>query len=136
MSSAVRLMGAGAAMVKRYETDLAEINDVKYGLLDANNWVDQVSAILERRIDEFELTDRNRPVIKRNVERVLDRLLVEIDAYQRRHNEGSGNWFDRVRGSLRQGVQDLFLDLDDLQAAERLGISRVTLWRKKTMYNL
>jgi hypothetical protein len=120
---------SGAAMVKRYETDLAEINDVRYGLLDANNWVDQVSAILERRIDEFELTDRNRPVIKRNVERVLDRLLVEIDAYQRRHNEGSGNWFDRVRGSLRQGVQDLFLDLDDLRA-------KVPFYAEKVMEEL
>ncbi len=106
---------SGAGLVKGYETDLAEINDIKYGLLDADNWVEQISAILERRIDQFELNDRNKPAIKRNIERVLDRLLVEIDAYQRRQNERGGNWLDRVRGSIRQEVRDLFLDLDDLR---------------------
>lgn len=104
-----------AAQVKRYETDLAELNDVKYGLFDADNWVAQVSDILERHIDAFELTDANKPALKRNIERVLDRLLVEMDAYQRRQNQQATGWFDRVRGSLRQGMQDLFIDLDDLR---------------------
>ena len=118
-----------ANLVKRYETDLAEISDVRYGLLDADNWVDQVSAILERRLDGFELTEQNRPVIKRNIERLLDRLLVEIDAYQRRQNRQAGNWLDRLRGSLRQGVQDLFLDLDDLR-------EKVPLYAEKILEEL
>jgi hypothetical protein len=106
---------SGANLVKGYETDLAELNDIKYGLLDADNWVVQVSAILERRIDAFDLTETNRPAVKRNVERVLDRLLVEIDAYQRRRVEEADGWLDRIRGSVRQGVQDLFIDLGEVR---------------------
>jgi hypothetical protein len=86
----VRLVG-GAAAVKVNAVDLAELNDVKYGLLDADNWVSQISVILDRRIDQFELTERNKPEIKRQIERVLDRLIVEIDQYQRRQNRGDGS---------------------------------------------
>lgn len=107
---------AEAGRLKALEADLAEIDDVRYGLLDADNWVGQISAILERRIEAFELTEENRPVIKRSVERVLDRLIVEMDQYQRRRNQEAGGWLGRVGGALRQGVQDLFLDLDDLRA--------------------
>ncbi len=105
-----------AGRLKSWQTDLAELNDVRYGLLDADNWVEQISGILERRIDGFELTDGNRPLIKRNVERVLDRLLLEIDDYQRRRNQVTGSWVERVQGALRQGVQDLVLDFDELRA--------------------
>lgn len=116
---------SGANRVKDYETDLAELNDVKYGLLDADNWVEQVSAILERRIDAFELNEANKPAIKRNIERVLDRLLVEIDDYQRRQNQEAKDWVDRIRGSLRQGVRDLFFDLDELREKVPLYAERV-----------
>ncbi len=105
-----------AGRLKSWQTDLAELDDVRYGLLDADNWVEQISAILERHIDGFELTDENRPLIKRNVERVLDRLLLEIDDYQRRRNQVTGSWVERVQGALRQGVQDLVLDFDELRA--------------------
>lgn len=105
-----------AGRLKSWQTDLAELNDVRYGLLDADNWVEQISDILERHIDGFELTDENRPLIKRNVERVLDRLLLEIDDYQRRRNQVTGSWVERVQGALRQGVQDLVLDFDELRA--------------------
>jgi hypothetical protein len=118
-----------ASQVKRDETALAELNDVKYGLLDADNWVEQVSSILERRIDDFELTDASRPALKRNVERVLDRLLVEIDDYQRRQNLATGSLLDRIGGALRQGVQDLFLDIDDLR-------QRVPVYAEKVLEEL
>jgi hypothetical protein len=98
----VRLVG-GAAAVKANAVDLAELNDVRYGLLDADNWVSQISAILDRRIDQFELTKQKKPEIKRQIERVLDRLIVEIDQYQRRQNRGDGSWVDRVRGAIRLG---------------------------------
>jgi hypothetical protein len=109
------LVVSEASRIKADEMALAEINDVKYGLLDADRWVAQISVILERRIDELELTEENRPALKRNVERILDRLLVEIDAYQRRQSQAGGTLLDRIGGSLRQGLRDLFLDLDELR---------------------
>jgi hypothetical protein len=109
------LVVSQASRIKADEMALAEINDVKYGLLDADKWVAQISAILERRIDEFELTEKNKPALKRNVERILDRLLIEIDAYQRRQSESGATLLDRIGGTLRRGLQDLFLDLDALR---------------------
>lgn len=118
------LIGA-AAHTKALEADLAEIRDVRYGLLDADNWVAQITGILDRRIEAFELTEENRPVIKRNVERVLDRLIVEIEALQRRQNRAGDSWVERVQGALRQGVQDLVIDFEDLRAKVPIYAERV-----------
>jgi len=107
---------AEAGRLKTWQNDLAVLDDVRYGLLDADNWVAQISDILDRRIEEFELTPESRPVVKRNVERVLDRLLNEIDEYQRRRNQTGETWVERIEGALRQEVQDYFLDFDELRS--------------------
>jgi hypothetical protein len=102
--------------VKALKTELGEINNVRYGLLDADQWVMRLSAVLERRINEFELTEANRPQIKQAVAQVLDSLLVQVEQTLRRRNlQGSGNWADQVRGILQQGLQDLLIDFDDLR---------------------
>ncbi len=102
--------------VKALKSDLGEINNVRYGLLDADQWVGRVSAILERRINEFELTDQNRPQIKQAVEHVLDTLINEVEQYLRRRNQPSGgSWMDQVKGALQQGLQDMLVDFDELR---------------------
>ncbi len=104
-----------AGELQTYERDLALLNDARYGLFDAHLWADQVSAVLEQQIDRFELNETNKPRLKRQIERVLDRLLVEFDAYQRQRNRAAEHWWQRLRGSLRQRVQDLFIDLKTLR---------------------
>ncbi len=101
---------------QRLRDDLAELEDVRYGLLNAEVWVAQLSAILAERIDGFELTPANRPQIKRNLEVILDQLLVEVERYLRRRNAGGENLFERIEGGLRQGVQDLLVDFNELRA--------------------
>ncbi|MEA3638651.1 MAG: paraquat-inducible protein A [Lamprobacter sp.] len=94
----------------------AELQDVKYGLFDAEVWVSQVSAILAERLQAFELTEQNRPQIKRNLEILLDRMLSEVEQVLRRRNAEGESWVDRLQGSLRQGVQDWLVDFDQLRA--------------------
>lgn len=102
--------------VKGLKGDLGEINNVRYGLLDADQWVGRVSTIVERRVNEFELTEQNRPQIKRAVEQVLDTLIVEVEQYLRRRNlQGGGSWMDQIKGVLQQGLQDLLVDFDELR---------------------
>ncbi len=98
------------------QTDLAELQDVRYGLLNAELWVDQIADILAHKIDTFEVTDANRPLVKRNIEIVLDRLMVEVEDYLRRRNAAGDNWVERLQGTLRQGVQDFLLDFTELRA--------------------
>lgn len=102
--------------VKLLKTDQAEINHVRYGLLDADQWVSQVSGLLERRIESFELTEANRPQIKKAVEQGLDTLLTQVEQYLRRRNQqAGGSWLNQLKGAIQQGLQDLFVDFDALR---------------------
>ncbi len=102
--------------LQQVQLQRAELQDVRYGLLDAEVWVDQLSVILAERIQQFELTEQNRPQIKRNLEVVLDRMLAEVEQVLRRRNAEGDSWIDRLQGSLRQGVQDWLVDFDQLRA--------------------
>jgi len=110
----VRMIGDLRGL-QRTQAELAELHSVKYGLFNAGLWVGQVSAILTKRIDTFEIDEANRPELKRQIEQVLDRLFVEIDQYLRRRNAQGDNWLERLNGSLRQGVQDWLLDINELR---------------------
>jgi hypothetical protein len=102
--------------LKGLKTDLAEINNVRYGLLDADQWVSRVSGVLERRIEGFELTEANRPQIKRAVEQALETLLSQVEQYlRRRHQQAGGSWLDQLKGAIQQGLQDLLVDFDSLR---------------------
>jgi hypothetical protein len=100
--------------VKAQRTDLSELRDVKYGLLDADAWVEQIAAILGRKIEAFELTDANRPEVRDNVALVLDRLIVEVDDHLRQRNH-EGPLHKRVTGAVRQMVQDALVDVGELR---------------------
>ena len=101
--------------VKALETDLGELNHVRYGLLDADQWVSRLSSILERRINAFEVTEANRPQVRRAVEQVLNTLLDEVERSLRRRNlQSGGSVVDQLKGILQQGLQDLLIDFDRL----------------------
>lgn len=115
LALAIQLIGE-LNRVKALKTDLAEIHSVRYGLLDADQWVSRVSAVLERRINEFELTEANRPQIKRAVEQALETLLTQVEQYLKRRNQATGgSWLDQLKGAIQQGFQDLFVDFDALR---------------------
>ncbi len=97
-------------------TDLAELQDVRYGLLNAEVWVDRLAELLAHKIDTFELTDENRPALKRNIEIALDRILVEVEQYLRRRNASGDTFWERLSGAFRQGVQDFLVDFTELRA--------------------
>jgi hypothetical protein len=91
---------------QRLRVDLAELNDVKYGLLNADAWVGQLTAIVEKKINEFELTPENRKAIKKTLERMLDVLITEGDRYLRRQVK-QGDLSERVKEKVRQQLMDL-----------------------------
>lgn len=102
--------------LQQAQIESAQLRDARYGLFNAEVWAEQIAAILAARIGDFELDATNRPQIKRALERVLDRLLVEVDQYLRWRNAGSDTWLGRLEGGLRQGVQDWLVDFDGLRA--------------------
>jgi hypothetical protein len=102
--------------VKAMKTDLAEIHHVRYGLLDADIWVDRIGAILEKRVDELDLTEASRAQVTAAVTQLLDTLIREIERNLRQRSPGSGgSWLDQLQGALQQGLQDLVLDVARLR---------------------
>lgn len=96
--------------------DLAELHDVRYGLLDADQWVLRVSAVLERRIANFELDDDNRPQIKAAIEQALHAVVDQVEAYlAERARPRSESWVDRLRGGLRRGLTGILLDFEEIR---------------------
>lgn len=97
--------------------DVAEMDDVRYGLLNANVWVEHVTYILEKKIREFDLGEENREAIKSSLSRMLDTLITEVDNYMRKQNLSGQTWWERVRGQIKQGVQNIFIDVEDIKTA-------------------
>jgi hypothetical protein len=102
--------------VKAMKTDLAEIHHVRYGLLDPDIWVDRIGVILEKRVDELDLTEAGRAQVTAAVTQLLDTLIREIERSLRQRSPGSGgSWLDQLQGALQQGLQDLVLDVARLR---------------------
>lgn len=61
------------------KTDLAEINHIRYGLLNADEWTDQVTTILSIKIVEYKLTPESREKLLHNLENIFYRMIDEVE---------------------------------------------------------
>jgi hypothetical protein len=100
---------------QQLSVDLAEINSIKYGMLNADEWVRQVAAIVEKRIRAFTLTPDNRKAAKRILEQMLQTFVTEADKHLREQSK-KGNWWKRKKGAVEQGVRTRLVDMDDIRA--------------------
>ncbi|MEK6805022.1 MAG: paraquat-inducible protein A [Pseudomonadota bacterium] len=99
---------------QRLSEDLAELNKAKYGLLNADAWVEQVAAIIEKKINEFEITPDTRASLKLNLQRMLDTLITEADRFMRlqtKKESESGDWWGRTKGKVKLNVMERFVDI-------------------------
>jgi len=68
----------GLAQRRVLRTQLAEISHVRYGLLNADRWVDKLVPILEAQIDALDIKAANRASLRPMVRNALNRLLDQI----------------------------------------------------------
>src|SRR5215472_2009531 len=90
--------------------DIAELDDVKYALLNADVWVSRVTAIIKKRVNESELTGENRASVKKALEHVLDVLITQADLYVRQRNA------DGFTGSIKESIREKLIDVDEVKA--------------------
>ncbi len=83
--------------------ELAELNNIKYGLFNIDVWKEKVAEIIVKKIDEFEITHENREVIKGHIERALYKLLDELADFLER-NQREGNWFEKITKTVVYGI--------------------------------
>lgn len=57
--------------------DRIELNHIKYGLFNVDEWKKVVAEILTKKIREFEITEKERPKFKRRIEEILQTILDE-----------------------------------------------------------
>jgi hypothetical protein len=63
-------------------TDLAELGHVRYGMFNADRWVEQILPILNKQIDALDLTAQNgaslRPMVEQSLYRLLDQVKDQV----------------------------------------------------------
>lgn len=80
---------------RELRTDLAEIGHVRYGLLNADRWVEKLTPILETRIDAIDLAGSQaslRPMVQTALYRLLDEVKEKMSkpAPQQGSPQGGG----------------------------------------------
>ena len=83
------LLGAAAVLTtqmiglakenQELKIDLAEINHVRYGLLNADEWRDQVALILGKKILEMDLAPENRLELQESLQVIMYGLLDDLE---------------------------------------------------------
>ena len=94
-----RLTIDGLSSRRRLRTELAEVSHVRYGLLNADRWVERIVPILNANIDAMDLKAPNQASLRPTVESALYRLLDEVKEKMSAKNPQSTG----VGGFLGQG---------------------------------
>lgn len=96
---------------QRLRQDLAELDDIDYGMLDADAWVRQVVAIVNKDVSAFRLTPERRKELKPILERALDAFLTQLDAHLRGQAHAGG-----LGARFKEGVRERLIPVGDLKS--------------------
>jgi hypothetical protein len=69
--------------------DLAEINHIRYGLLNVSEWSDQIAGVMTAKINEFEITPENRDQFQKSIENVLYELINDVESIMEERTSGA-----------------------------------------------
>lgn len=94
---------------QKNKNDYAELNHVKHGLLNIEEWKRQVTLILTEEINKLYLSKKNERVLRKHIEALLNTLIDKIDKQIRQGNEGT------LGGALSQLFIDIFINIDDIK---------------------
>lgn len=88
--------------------DLAEVNHIKYSLLNVEEWSGQLKQILEKKIREFEITPANEENLQAGIQNILYQLIDEVEVLMKKRTEGQ---FSRIK----RWVADMAIDMEQLR---------------------
>ena len=88
--------------------DLAEINHVRYGLLNADEWKKQVTLIVSKRIIEFDLTPENRGELQESLEIIMYGLLDDLEMVIEERTSGQFS-------GMKKFIAGMVLDVNQLR---------------------
>ena len=91
------------------KNDYAELNHIKYGLLNVDEWKRQVTVILDEEINRLSFSIRNEQDLRKQIAALLKTLIVEIDKRIKKEHSGS------TVGQLKQAIMDTFVDMETIK---------------------
>lgn len=93
---------------QEHRADLAEVNHIKYSLLNVEEWSEQLKIILDKKIREFEITPENEENLRGGIQNILYQLIDEVEDLMEKRTEGQ---FSRIK----RWVADLAIDMEQLR---------------------
>jgi hypothetical protein len=69
------------------KTDLVELSDIKYGMLNADQWRDQFAEIISKKINNFEFTGSDRAGLNKKIQQFLYRTIDKFEASYKKENK-------------------------------------------------
>ncbi len=91
------------------KNDYAELNHIKYGLLNVDEWKSQITAILSDEIKDLKLSRPTKQELRKHIEVLLDTLIDKVDRKIKEGNTGS------VKGWVKQSIINTLINLDDVK---------------------
>ncbi|HLH16343.1 MAG TPA: paraquat-inducible protein A [Bryobacteraceae bacterium] len=107
----------GLSARRKLRTELAELEHVRYGLLNADRWVERLVPILDAQIDALDLNAAKatlRPMVQSSLYRLLDQVKDKMSAKPAQSSGGLGGLFSQgnsmivnmVVGSLKPHIPE------------------------------
>jgi len=118
-----------ARQLQVLKTELAEVNHIRYGLLNTDEWAYQMATILSMKIVEFKLTPENRQVVIQNLESILNLMIDEVETMMFKRTSGKLSGmkrfvagfainFNQLRDSVPSYANTLLLELNNPENKE------------------
>ncbi|MDF1572882.1 MAG: paraquat-inducible protein A [Bacteroidales bacterium] len=93
---------------QQLRADIAEVNHIKYSLLNVDEWADQLKQILNKKIREFQITPANQESLQSGIQNILFQLIDEVELLMEKRTEGQ---FSRIK----RWVADMAIDIEQLR---------------------
>ncbi len=88
--------------------DLAEINHIRYGLLNVSEWSERIAEVTTAKINEFEITPENREQFQKSLENVLYSLIDDVEDIMEERTSGA------FKG-VKKWVAGMAIDVEQLR---------------------
>ncbi|MGA2091673.1 MAG: paraquat-inducible protein A [Endomicrobiales bacterium] len=87
---------------QKIKSDYAELNHVKFGLLNVDVWKQQIGTVLTEEIDKLNVSRANKQSLKKKTEELLYAFINKLDKEMREKNAHS------PLGLIKQGYANIF----------------------------
>ena len=112
MMAAVMVMTVQTIKLSRkhqeVKIDLADINHIRYGLLNVDEWAGKIAMITSKKIEEFEVTPENRVQLQYSIEQVLYAIVNEVEELMEERTSGGFS-------GIKKWVAGFALDIEQLR---------------------